>query len=447
MKILFCKNNFAGPISGADEIAVTYALELKAAGYVTSMLLVHAPAKNDPLVARLRAANVPLTTLASPTFSTSLATARKFAIRAMRTFSPASGFIRSNSRKIVFDLLQRYHRACYEYLREYRPDVVHVLTPDPGAVMLIRAAHEARIPVIYQEVGIPFHPPGFEEVYERFVSVLPLCAGVATLSPCLAREFNSVLPHIPSAHVLPLISQDHNGARPAMSDSGQVTFGFSARLEHLKGPLRLLDAFRIAHHAHRQIKLKLAGDGSQRRDIIEITRRLGLQNQCELNGVYTSLKERSEFMGAIDVFVLPSLTEGTPNVIIEAMAHGKPIIATAVGGVPDLVTKDVGILVLADDNKGLAAAMELLARDADLRRSMGLAARRKYEQLFTPEAVLPVLVDFYERVRNGHGNGQHPPFGSSAKSKHPWLNESSDASSSAQTDSTPNARPYNCAKV
>src|SRR6266480_3538788 len=63
MKILFCKNSFTGPISGADEIAVTYAVELKAAGHSTGMLLVHPPAADDPLAARLRAANVPLTTL------------------------------------------------------------------------------------------------------------------------------------------------------------------------------------------------------------------------------------------------------------------------------------------------------------------------------------------------------------------------------------------------
>src|ERR1700682_6224543 len=80
VKILFCKNSFAGPISGADEIAVTYALELKAAGHSTAMLLVHPPANGDPLAARLRAAEVPLTTLASPAFRASLAGARTLAV-------------------------------------------------------------------------------------------------------------------------------------------------------------------------------------------------------------------------------------------------------------------------------------------------------------------------------------------------------------------------------
>jgi glycosyltransferase involved in cell wall biosynthesis len=426
MKILFCKNSFAGPLSGADEIVVTYALELKAAGHAPGVLLVHPPDQNDPLAARLRAAEVPLDTLASTAFTASLAAGRRLAIHAMRMWTPASGLIRSNSRKLAHDLVQRYHRACCEYLRRNRPDVVHVITPDPGAVMLIRAAHETGIPVVYQEAGIPFHPPGFEEVYERFVSVLPLCTRVAALSPGLARELCRVVPQLAHAHVLPLITQDHNGASAPASAPERVAFGFAARLEHLKGPLKLLEAFRLAHQTESQIELKIAGDGSQRQEILDLSGSLGLADKCHLVGVYRTLQERSQFMHGIDVFVLPSLTEGTPNAIVEAMSHGKPIIATAVGGVPDMVDSETGILVAPEDVSALAAAMSRLAGDQDLRRRMGLAARKKYEELFAPRVVLPLLLDFYQHVvaehaarnqtsPNGHkGQRVHP------KAVHPW---------------------------
>ena len=420
MNILFCKNNFAGPISGADELALTYAIELKAAGHATSVLLVQPPAKNDPLAARLRAADIPLDTLASTTFSTSLARARRIAIRAMRTFSPVSGLILSNSRKVVFNLLQQYHVACCEYLQRKKPDVVHVLTPDPGAVMLVRAAHEVKIPVVYQEVGIPFHPPGFEDVYKRFVSVMPLCAEVTALSPALAHALHGVSTRTSPAKVLPLISPDHNGFPKSPSTSDVVTFGFAARLEHLKGPMRLLEAFSVAHQTHSAMKLCVAGEGSQRREFVAASRRLGLEEKCALVGVYKTIEERSEFMKNIDVFVLPSLTEGTPNVIIEAMAHEKPIIATAVGGVPDLVPEDVGILVPPDDNRALAAAMTRLAADVELRRSMGAAARRKYEQLFTPAAVLPVLLDLYAGVIEKNGANNHVDS-ARPRPSHPWV--------------------------
>jgi len=426
MKILFCKNSFAGPLSGADEIVVSYALALKAAGYSTSVLLVHQTANNDPFAERLRAANVPLDTLASTTFSTSLAAARKLAIRAMRAFAPASGLIRSNSRKLVFELLQRYQAACCKYLKRNRPDVMHVMTPDPGAVMLIRAAHEAGIPVVYQEVGIPFHPPGFEEVYERFVTVLPLCAGVAALSPILAQELLRVVPQVGSAQVVPLISQDHNGIRPRIP-SERVAFGFAGRLEYLKGPLQLLDAFYIAHQSQPEIEVRFAGDGSQRKEILDLSRRMGLKDKCSLIGVYRTLQERSQFMQEIDVFVLPSLTEGTPNAIIEAMSHAKPIIATNVGGVPDVVTDDVGILVPPNNPKALANAMGRLAADMNLRHTMGRAARSRYEQFFTSSVVLPLLIDFYENLMDKHaatngGHSKHSQKGQANLKHHPWFN-------------------------
>jgi glycosyltransferase involved in cell wall biosynthesis len=138
--------------------------------------------------------------------------------------------------------------------------------------------------------------------------------------------------------------------------------------------------------------------------------------------VYKSIEERSEFMKNIDVFVLPSLTEGTPNVIIEAMAHEKPIIATAVGGVPDLVPEDVGLLVPPDDNQALAAAIARMAADSEMRRRMGAAARRKYEQLFTPEVVLPVLLDLYAGMIKRNGAGNHVDPGRQRPS-HPWIND------------------------
>ena len=131
-------------------------------------------------------------------------------------------------------------------------------------------------------------------------------------------------------------------------------------------------------------------------------------------------------MEGIDVFVLPSLTEGTPNAIIEAMAHAKPIIATAVGGIPDVVSEKVGILVPPNDVKALGAAMSRLAGDAALRQTMGLAAREQYEQLFTPRVVLPLLTDFYERLLNGHevtnngNNGNGQTRRPQEQATHPW---------------------------
>jgi len=117
-------------------------------------------------------------------------------------------------------------------------------------------------------------------------------------------------------------------------------------------------------------------------------------------------------MRTLDVFVLPSFAEGTSKSVIEAMAHGLPVITTNVGGSPDLLAAEAGILVPPGDSAALADAMRCLASDPALRKRMGQAARERYLQLFAPHAVISMLVDTYSRVagRNGHApsNGHHP---------------------------------------
>jgi glycosyltransferase involved in cell wall biosynthesis len=422
MKILFAKSSFAGPISGADEIVANYAIEMKKAGHLTNILLVHSPEPGNPQITYLNNNQIPVSILASSAFSTSLAIGRKAALELVRAISPASRTIRSVSRKIVFNLLQRYHNKCCEYLLFYRPDVVHVITPDPGAVMLIRAAHTVGIPVVYQEVGIPYHPPGFEEVYERLVSVLPLCTEVAALSPRLAREMEKIVSQLNRVRVLPLISQSapKNTVEQKLP-SEDVCFGFAARLEALKGPLTFVNAFAQANCQYPHANIKIAGSGSEYGAIVARIKELNLANKSELLGVYKTVQERTEFMQSIDVFVLPSLTEGTPNAIIEAMSYGKPVIATAVGGIPDIVTEEVGMLVPAGGTEKLGLAMAKMAADSDLRRKMGLAAREKYERLFTAPAVLPVITEFYEKVIKEARPGKSRQPTESKHSNHPWI--------------------------
>jgi glycosyltransferase involved in cell wall biosynthesis len=123
-------------------------------------------------------------------------------------------------------------------------------------------------------------------------------------------------------------------------------------------------------------------------------------------------------MQGLDVFVMPSFTEGTPNSIVEAMASGLPIIATDVGGIPDMIGEDAGILVPAADTEALAQAMQRLAEDSELRKAMGRAARARYLKLFSPEVVLPVLTSAYQRVISAHSRQTQNP--SASKNGHPW---------------------------
>ena len=86
------------------------------------------------------------------------------------------------------------------------------------------------------------------------------------------------------------------------------------------------------------------------------------------------------------------------------MACGKPIIASEVGGIPDMIGDDSGILVPPGDVSALTDAILRLARDPALRQTMGAAAKKRYQKLFSPTVVVPLMVETYRRVtRNGHG--------------------------------------------
>jgi len=140
-------------------------------------------------------------------------------------------------------MAKRYYGHCRDFLEMQKPDLVHVLTPDAGAMVMIRAGHDAGIPVIYQELGIPFHPPGFE-YYREFASVLPLCSEVAALSPrlfadCLQKAARFQCPVSASDHVPGV---DRWLSRPRHAGA-KVTFGFAARMEELKGPMVLMEAW------------------------------------------------------------------------------------------------------------------------------------------------------------------------------------------------------------
>jgi glycosyltransferase involved in cell wall biosynthesis len=260
--------------------------------------------------------------------------------------------------------------------------------------------------------------------YSHLERFLPLCSEVAALSPRLASEWQDRFPFLPSVSVLPLIMDQVKmldlGVQ-SEANTDQIVFGFAARLEEGKGPLTLLEAVAKVNREAPVAVARIAGIGPQLLDIKARARELDLGDACELVGHYTEPLGKTAFMESLDVFVLPSLAEGTPNSVIEAMAHGVPIIATEVGGIPDIIGGDAGILVPPGDVNSLAEAMLFLAGNSDLRKHMGVAAKQRYERLFSPRVVLPLILETYERVTR---NGNHSMSGAQGNGdRHPWAPE------------------------
>jgi len=421
MKIVLCKGQFLGPISGADETLVSYATQLKLAGHSVSVLLLYEHSPQDCYYIRLREAQVPVYSVASNSVRTSMAAGRKIARGLLRALPSSQFLVRRHAQRIATSMASRQYENCYEFLKQSGAKVAHVITPDPAAMVMISAAYAAGIPVLYQELGTPFHPPDYESYYEQFTTVLPLCTEIAALSPLLAEHCRNKLTHAKQLSVLPILSEGSRDGHGRVSDSATVTIGFAARVEHLKGPLILLESFATAITKRPGLRLKIAGAGSLEQKLTVRARELGVLEQCDLVGVYRTTDERHAFMSSIDIFALPSLTEGTPNSIAEAMSQGLPVVASAVGGIPDIVSREAGILVPPGDTEALSEALLKLAMDHDLRLRMGHVARQRYAELFSPDVVLPLLLNTYERV--AANNNGHVPGSAETTCAHPWARE------------------------
>ena len=158
-----------------------------------------------------------------------------------------------------------------------------------------------------------------------------------------------------------------------------------ARIDAMKGHDDLIAAWAKLHAAGRRATLLIAGDGEARADREQLARDCGLDaQQVRFLGFRGDVPD---LLGASDFFLLPSLTEGLPLSVLEAMSHGLPIVASDVGGIPELVTDGVhGLLVPPKRPDLLAAAIETVVADADLRERFGAAGQPRVTEDFRSTA-------------------------------------------------------------
>jgi glycosyltransferase involved in cell wall biosynthesis len=152
-------------------------------------------------------------------------------------------------------------------------------------------------------------------------------------------------------------------------EDGDVVVGCIARLEPEKGHVILLEAFRQVHGRHPKAKLLLIGDGTERRYLEQMSSQFGLKDSVLFSGIRRDIPE---LLATCDMTVLASSHEGLPIAVLEAMAAGKPLVATRVGSVPKVVINgETGLLVRAGDANALAEALETLIKDQSERQRLG----------------------------------------------------------------------------
>ncbi|MCD6445266.1 glycosyltransferase family 4 protein [Candidatus Bathyarchaeota archaeon] len=166
-----------------------------------------------------------------------------------------------------------------------------------------------------------------------------------------------------------------------------------ANLVPIKGHRYLIEAMKNIIKVRDDAMLIIVGDGSLKKELENQIKKLGLDGYIKLVGAKPHDKIPL-WMNAADLFVLPSLSEGNPTVMFEALGVGLPFIGTAVGGVPEIITsKDYGLLCPPADPECLAEKI-LIALEKDWDREK----IRKYAELFTWENIAKQVVEIYERI-------------------------------------------------
>ncbi len=174
--------------------------------------------------------------------------------------------------------------------------------------------------------------------------------------------------------------------------SDDIVVAITGRLSQVKNHRNFLDAASIVSSRNEKVKFVVVGDGPLQRDLERYCESKGISERTVFTGYR---KDIESIMNQIDISVLSSDSEGLPMVVLESMAASKPVVATAVGGIPELVIDDVtGILVEPRDPAALASAIERLAGDGPLRERMGRAARKRIEDNFSTS----IMIDKYRLV-------------------------------------------------
>lgn len=267
------------------------------------------------------------------------------------------------------------------------PDVVHTHTAKGGTLGRLAAAiYNLTVPRRRRCLVVhTFHGHVFTGYFGRFGSGLVRRAErmlamitdhIVTISERQRQDIVERFAIAPACKVsvVPLgidLEQYLRMDTPASSDG--VAFGFAGRFVPIKDLETLIRAFATVADRVPDALLLLAGDGELRGGLEQLVASLQLADRVRFAGWFD---EPADLLGFVDVAVLSSRNEGTPLWLIEAMAAGRPVVSTAVGGVPDLVEDgETGLLVPASDVPRLAEAMQRMVAEPELRASMGARAR------------------------------------------------------------------------
>ncbi len=303
-----------------------------------------------------------------------------------------------------------------QVLEREKADLLHTHTPLVANVLGRSAARLARVPVVsHLHIENYFRPNRLARAVHRALdnATARLCARIIVVSEDTRRApvrqgypdssmetvYNGIEPHRPATHA------SMRGELGIPEDAPIV--GSIGRLCAVKGQHDLIQALASLDN-DRPAWLLLVGDdleqgGAYKTYLESEASRLGIADRVVLTGYRPDV---DAILRELDVFALASSTEGMPLVVLEAMRAAKPVVATPVGGTPEVVLEgETGLLIPVGQPEALARAVAALLGDPNRARRMGEAGRERVEQVFSAKAMTDRVLAIYDEVTATRGRG------------------------------------------
>ena len=301
-------------------------------------------------------------------------------------------------RKIRFLGVMSFWIKIFLCLKKIKPDIVH--TQDIGiGIPGFLAKTFLKMPfVVYGQGSDVYLPSTFKNTISKLAlknaeSVIALTEDMKSEMQKLCDRDILVIPNGIDLEKFKNLSRKDIRKRLKIKDNEKI-IAFVGSLYPVKGLRYLIKAMKFMIEETKNVRLMFVGDGEESEELESLVEEFGLKERVKFIGRVQN-EEIPQYMAASDVFVLPSLSEGFPNVVLEAMASGLPIVATKVGGLPEIIRDgENGFLVEPKNPKEIAEKVLLILEDDELRERMSRNNKDRVKE-YTLESVVERLEHVY----------------------------------------------------
>lgn len=295
-------------------------------------------------------------------------------------------------------------------LKQIKPDIVYLHSSKAGAIGRIALAFNFRIPVLYNAHGWYFNATISKKKKKFFALIEKMLALKTKMIINISKsEYDSAIKNkIAPEKKMCIIEngidfdkfKDNNKYRKETREKynikdEEIVIGVVGRLSEQKDPMTMIKAFKLVNDVKSNTKLMYVGSGNLEEDVKEYAKQAGILDKIIITGWVSNVEE---YIPAFDIAVLPSKWEGFGLVLIEYMACDKPIVASDIGGIPDIIKdKENGLLCKCNDYKDLSEkllylinnneiAYRMIENNIDYRKKYDIKlVVKKYEELFKVE--------------------------------------------------------------